>query len=176
MPLILIDAGHNNIGVDPRGSRAFVNDLVAHGYNVLFNLDELTATDLNTEVVKLLILNAYGPNPLTEAEIGAVADFVAAGGSLWLNGMSDYTGKVWWAYSVADRMNGLLSAIETRTGLTIPVRFNDDEVLDGNDNNGYPWGVLWHVFPVSPTTGVGMNVLRVQSWSVASLVDRNGRR
>ncbi len=173
MPLILIDAGHNNIGVDPRGSRAFVNDLVAHGYNVLFNLDELTATDLNTEVVKLLILNAYGPNPLTEAEIGAVADFVAAGGSLWLNGMSDYTGKVWWAYSVADRMNGLLSAIETRTGLTIPVRFNDDEVLDGNDNNGYPWGVLWHVFPVSPTTGVGMNVLRVQSWSVASLVDRN---
>jgi very-short-patch-repair endonuclease len=173
VPLVLIDAGHNNIGVDPRGSRAFVNDLVAHGYNVLFNLDELTATDLNTEVVKLLILNAYGPNPLTVTETQAIADFVAAGGNLWLNGMSDYTGKVWWAYSVADRMNDLIAAIEARAGVTVPVRFNDDEVLDGNDNNGYPWGIQWHIFPVSPTTGVGMNVLRIQSWSVASLVDRN---
>lgn len=171
VPLVLIDAGHNNIGVDPRGSRAFVNDLVAHGYNVLFNLDELTAADLNTETVKLLILNAYGPNSLTVTETRAIADFVAAGGNLWLNGMSDYTGKVWWAYSVADRMNGLVSAIESRTGVSIPVRFNDDEVLDGNDNNGYPWGVQWHIYPVSPTTGVGMNVLRIQSWSVASLVD-----
>ena len=173
VPLILIDVGHNNIGVDPRGSRAFVNDLVAHGYNVLFNLDELTATDLNTEVVKLLIINAYGPEQLTDAEIQAIADFVAAGGNLWLNGMSDYTGKVWWAYSVADRMNDLIAAIEARAGVTVPVRFNDDEVMDGNDNNGYPWGIQWHVFPVSPTTGVGMNVLRIQSWSVCSLVDRN---
>ncbi|MGQ9522890.1 MAG: Ig-like domain-containing protein [Anaerolineae bacterium] len=173
VPLILIDAGHHNIGVDPRGSRAFVNDLNAHGYNVLFNLDELMAEDLNTETVKLLILNAYGPDPLTVTETQAVADFVAAGGNLWLNSMSDYTGKVWWAYDVADRMNGLIAAIEARVGVTIPVRFNDDEVLDGNDNNGYPWGIQWHVFPVSPTTGVGMNVLRTQSWSVASLVDRD---
>lgn len=173
VPLILIDAGHNNIGMDPRGSRAFVNDLTVHGYNVLFNLDELTASDLNTDVVKLLILNAYGPAPLTVTETQAIADFVAAGGNLWLNGMSDYTGKVWWAYAVADRMNGLIAAIEARVGVTVPVRFNDDEVLDGNDHNGYPWGIQWHVFPVSPTTGVGVNVLRIQSWSVCSLVDRD---
>ncbi len=173
VPLILIDVGHNNVGVDPRGSRAFVDDLTAHGYNVLFNLDELTASDLNTDVVKLLILNAYGPNPLTDTETQAVADFVAGGGSLWLGGMSDYTGKVWWAYDVADRMNGLIAAVESRVGVTVPIRFNDDEVLDGDDNNGYPWGIQWHVFPVSPTTGVGVNVLQIQSWSVCSLVDRN---
>ncbi len=173
VPLILLDVGHNNVGIDTRSVRLFVQDMVDHGYNVLFNLDELTAADLNTETVKLLILNAYGPDPLTVTETQAIADFVAAGGNLWLNGMSDYTGKVWWAYDVANRMNGLVAAIEARTGYTVPVRFNDDEVLDGNDNNGYPWGILWHVFPVSPTTGVGMNVLRVQSWSVCSLVDRN---
>ncbi len=173
VPLILLDVGHNNIGIDTRSVRLFVQDMVDHGYNVLFNLDELTAADLNTETVKLLVLNAYGPSQLTVTETQAIADFVAAGGNLWLNGMSDYTGKVWWAYNVADRMNELVGAIEARTNYTVPVRFNDDEVLDGNDNNGYPWGILWHVFPVSPTTGVGMNVLRVQSWSVCSLVDRN---
>ncbi|RPJ42337.1 MAG: DEAD/DEAH box helicase, partial [Chloroflexi bacterium] len=65
-----------------------------------------------------------------------IADFVAAGGSLWLNGMSDYTGKVAWANTVADRMNAMVAAVETRTGTQIPIRMNDDEVLDGDDNNG----------------------------------------
>jgi hypothetical protein len=174
VPLILIDAGHNNIGAMPRDARMFADDMTDHGYNILFNLDEITAGDLNTETVRLLILNAYGPQPLTVTETQAIADFVVAGGNLWLNGMSDYTSKVSWAHNLADRMNGLVSALETATGETIPVRFNDDEVLDGNDNNGYPWGILWHTFPSSRTTGVGMNVTRIQSWSDCSLIDRNG--
>lgn len=151
----------------------FVNDLTLHGYNVLFNLDELTAGDLNTETVKLLILNAYGPDQLTSGEIQALADFVAGGGSLWLNGMSDYTGKVSWAHNLADRMNALVDAIAAAVG-EIPIRFNDDEVLDGNDNNGYPWGVLWHNYPFSMTTGVGVNVNQIQSWSDSSLIDAAG--
>ena len=174
VPLVLIDTGHNNIGVDPHGISQFVDDMTLHGYSVLFNLDDITASDLSTETVRLLILNAYGPDPLTAAETQAVADFVAAGGSVWLNAMSDYTGKVWWAYDLADRMNALVAAIETEAGEPIPIRFNDDEVLDGDDNNGYPWGILWHSFPVSDTTGVGMNVVQMQSWSDASLVDRSG--
>lgn len=175
IPLVLIDTGHNNIGVDPHGISQFVDDMTLHGYNVLFNLDQLTASDLSTETVRLLILNAYGPDPLTAAETEAVADFVAAGGSVWLNAMSDYTDKVWWAYDLADRMNALVAAIETEAGEEIPIRFNDDEVLDGDDNNGYPWGILWHNFPVSNTTGVGMNVVQMQSWSDASLTDRSGQ-
>jgi hypothetical protein len=174
IPLVLIDAGHNNVSVDANGLRQFVDDLTLHGYNILFNLDDITASDLNTETVKLLILNAYGPDPLSAAETQAIADFVAAGGNLWLNGMSDYAGSVWWANSLAGRMNGLVAAVETSAGAPIPIRFNDDEVLDGNNNNGYPWGVLWHSFPVSDTAGVGMNVLKIQSWSVCSLVDRSG--
>ncbi len=173
IPLILIDAGHNNIGTDRQGTRMFVDDLTLHGYNVLFNLDELTAGDLNTETVKLVVLNAYGPDQLTGDEIQALADFVAAGGSLWLNGMSDYTGKVAWAHNVADRMNALVEAVAAVAG-EVPIRFNDDEVLDGNDNNGYPWGVLWHNFPFSMTTGVGVNVNRIQSWSDSSLIDASG--
>jgi predicted extracellular nuclease len=174
VPLVLIDAGHNNIGTEnPRDARHFVDDLTAHGYNVLFNLDEITASDLNTETVKLLIINAYGPSQLTGAEITAIAEYVAAGGSLWLNGMSDYTGKVAWANTVADRQNALVAAIETETGAQIPIRMNDDEVLDGNDNNGYPWGVLWHVYPAAETSGVGLNVEKIQSWSDCSLTDRN---
>jgi len=173
VPLVLIDAGHGNIGTSPRDARHFVNDMTLHGYNVLFNLDQITPSDLNTETVRLLVINAYGPVQLNPSELSAIANFVAAGGNVWLNGMSDYTGKVWWANTIADRMNGLLAAIESAVGSNIPVRMNDDEVLDGNNNNGYPWGILWHVYPVSQTTGVGMNVQRMQSWSVNSLVDRN---
>jgi len=175
IPLILIDTGHNNIGVDPNGVRQFVGDMTLHGYNVLFNLDQITASDLNTETVKLLILNAYGPDQLTGEETQAIGGYVTAGGSLWLNGMSDYPGSVGWAATLADRMNNLVGAIETAANTQIPIRFNDDEVLDGDDNNGYPWGILWHSFPVSTTEGVGMNVLKTQSWSVASLTDRNGQ-
>jgi len=174
VPLVLIDAGHNNIGTsNPRDARHFVNDLTAHGYNVLFNLDEITPSDLNTETVKLLIINAYGPDQLTDDEIAAIAGFVAAGGSLWLNGMSDYTGKVPWANTVADLFNALIAAIERATGAQIPIRLNDDEVLDGNNNNSYPWGVLWHVYPAANETGIGINVEQIQSWSDCSLTDRN---
>ena len=173
VPLVLIDAGHNNIGAGPHDARLFVQDLTAHGYNVLFNLDAITPSDLNTETVKLLIVNAYGPDQLTQDEINAIGDFVAAGGSVWLNGMSDYDAKVPWAYNLADRQNALLAAIEARVGAQIPVRFNDDEVLDGNDNNGYPWGVLWHDFPAAASTGIGINVTKIQSWSDSSLMDRN---
>ncbi|MBP8864303.1 MAG: Ig-like domain-containing protein, partial [Anaerolineae bacterium] len=175
VPLIIIDNGHNNIASDLNSVRPFVNDMTAHGYNVLFNLDEITATDLNTATTRLLIINAFGPAPLTEAELAAIADYVAAGGSLWLNGLSDYTGKVEWADTVADRMNAIVAAVEARTGQQIPIRVNDDEVLDGNNNNGYQWGVVWHLFPSAFTTGIGMNVEGIQTWSVSSLVDRNHR-
>ena len=173
VPLVLIDAGHGNIASTPRDVRTFVNDLTAHGYNVLLNLDQIEASDLNTETVKLLIINAFGPYPLTVTETQAVADFVDAGGSLWLNGLADYTGKVSWAGTAATRQNQLIDAIEATTGYTVPIRMNSDEVLDGNDNNGYPWGVLWHNFPGVTAGGIGLNVEKIQSWSLCSLVDRN---
>lgn len=173
VPLVLIDAGHNNVASTPRDVRTFVNDLTAHGYNVLLNLDQLTASDLNTETVKLLVINAYGPNQLTVTETQAVANFVNAGGSLWLNGLADYTGKISWAGTTSNRFNELLGAIESTVGVTIPIRVNSDEVLDGNDNNGYPWGVVYHTFPSAVSTGIGVNVERIQTWSGCSFVDRN---
>ena len=172
VPLVLIDAGHGNIASTPRDVRTFVNDLTAHGYNVLLNLDQIDASDLNTETVKLLIVNAYGPNQLTVTETQNIANFVEAGGSLWLNGLADYTGKVSWAGTTSNRFNEMLTAIQAATGYTIPVRFNSDEVLDGNDNNGYPWGVLFHNFP-SANLGIGMNVERIQTWSGCSFIDQN---
>jgi len=173
VPLILIDGGHNNIGISPREVSSFVADMTHHGYNVLFSLDEITASDLNTETVRLLVINAYGPQQFTAAEIEAVANFVAAGGSLWLNGVADYTGKVPWADTTADRFNELLAAVETRVGHNIPMRMNDDQVADGNNNNGYKWGVIYHIFPEWETTGIGVNVEEVQTWSICSLMSRD---
>lgn len=173
VPLILIDGGHNNIGISPREVSSFVADMTYHGYNVLFNLDEITASDLNTETVRLLVINAYGPQQFTADEIAAIADFVAAGGSLWLNGVADYAGKVPWADTTADRFNELLAAIEVQVGHNIPMRMNDDQVADGNNNNGYKWGVIYHLFPSAATTGIGVNVEGVQTWSICSLMSRD---
>ncbi len=168
LPLILIDAGKNNLNATGSEFSMFINDLSAHGYNVLKNLDQLTASDLVTDVVKLLIITA--PETAYSAEeLQAIGDFVAAGGSLWLCGLSDYTGSVSWATTVSDRMNAILDAIEAETGSTINMRMNDDEVIDGDDNNGYVFGVHWGDFPTAATTGIGVNVKSITSWSLNSL-------
>ena len=73
------------------------------------------------------------------------------------------------------RENAILAAIETATGQQINMRMNDDEVVDGNTNNGYPFGVIWHDFPGATTTGIGVNVESVATWSLNSIVDRNWR-
>lgn len=172
LPLILIDAGKGNLNATGSEFNMFIDDLSAHGYNVLRNLDELTATDLVTDVVKLLIITApetaYSP-----AELQAISEFVADGGSVWLCGMSDYIGSVSWANTVSVRLNAILDAIETRTGSAINMRINNDEVIDGDDNNGYVFGVRWSNFPSAitgtVTTGIGVNVENMTSWSLNSL-------
>jgi uncharacterized protein YdeI (BOF family) len=50
---------------------------------------------------------------------------------------------------------------------------NDDEVIDGNTNNGYVFGVIWQDFPSADVTGIGLNVEGVSTWSLSSIVDHN---
>jgi uncharacterized protein YdeI (BOF family) len=168
LPLILIDAGKNNLNATGSEFSMFIADLSAHGYNVLKNLDELTATDLVTDVVKLLIITAP-ETAYSAAELEDIGDFVAQGGSVWLCGLSDYTGSVSWANTVSVRMNAILDAIETQTGSTINMHMNNDEVMDYDDNNGYVFGVHWGDFPGASTTGIGVNVESITSWSLNSL-------
>jgi methionine-rich copper-binding protein CopC/uncharacterized protein YdeI (BOF family) len=173
LPLILIDASHGNMNAAGNDMKPFIDDLSDHNYNVLKNLDTLTADDLNTDVVKLLIITAPETAYTTE-ERDAIANYVAAGGNLWIGGLADYTGSVPWAATVADRENAILATIETVTGQTINMRMNDDEVIDGNTNNGYVFGVIWQNFPSASTTGIGLNVENVSTWSLNSIVDGNG--
>ncbi|MBN2147031.1 MAG: DUF11 domain-containing protein [Anaerolineales bacterium] len=172
LPLILIDAGHGNTNALGREMRMFIADLSDHQYNVLKNLDELTAGDLDPDVVKLLIITA--PEfAYTSAELAAIGDYVAAGGSLWLCGLADYTGKVSWANTVAGRLNDILTAVEVETGQVVNMRMNDDEVIDGNTNNGYVFGVIWGDFPSEDTTSIGINVDAIASWSLNSIRGRS---
>jgi uncharacterized protein YdeI (BOF family) len=178
LPLILIDAGKNNLNATGSEFNMFIADLSAHGYNVLKNLDELTASDLVTDVVKLLIITAP-ETAYSTAELEAIGDFVAEGGSVWLCGLSDYIGSVSWANTVSVRLNDILAAIETQTSSTINMRMNNDEIIDGDDNNGYVFGVRWSDFPsayagATLTTSIGVNVEHITSWSLNSLVDRSG--
>jgi uncharacterized repeat protein (TIGR01451 family) len=123
-------------------------------------------------VVKLLIITAP-QYEYTSAELTAISDFMAAGGSLWMLGLSDYTGKVPWAATVANRENAILSAIESRIGSLINMRVNDDEIIDGDDNNGYVFGVIWSNFPSEVTTSIGLNVEALATWSLNSLRGHN---
>jgi uncharacterized protein YdeI (BOF family) len=168
LPLILIDATHGNMNTAGNEMRSYVDDLSAHGYNVLKNLNPLTDAVLDNDVVKLLIIAAPSI-AYTDAEQTAIANFVNDGGSLWMGGISDYDDT-----NVADRENAILDKIETLTGAdSINMRMNDDELLDANDNNGYVWGVWWDDFPSADTTGIGMNIESISTWSLSSIVDGN---
>lgn len=171
LPLILIDAGHGNMNASGNEMKAFIDDLSAHHYNVLKNLDALTAEDLNPDVVKLLIITAP-ENAYTADEQTAIANFVAAGGSLWIGGLADYNKSLTWANTVADRENAILDRVETVTGQQINMRMNDDEVIDGDTNNGYVFGVIWQDFPSVESTGIGLNVENVSTWSLSSIRGR----
>jgi hypothetical protein len=170
VPLILIDASHGNVNAGGREMRMFTQDLSDHGYNVLKNLSPLTTTVLNTETVKLLLITA-SQTAYTDSELNAIADYAANGGSLWLCGLADYTSKGAnpWAASVADRVNAILDRVELRSGTSINMRMNDDEVIDGNTNNGYVFGVQWGDFPGSIATGIGVSVESLASWSLSSI-------
>ncbi len=173
LPLILIDAGHGNLNAAGNEMKAFVDDLSAHHFNVLKNLDGLTAADLNPDVVKLLIITAP-KDTYTADEQTAIGNFVNAGGSLWILGVSDYSSDSdQWELTVADRENAILTRVEEVTGQDINMRMNDDEVIDGNTNNGYVFGVVWGDFPSENTTGIGINVDQVATWSLASIRGRD---
>ncbi|MGC8872873.1 MAG: Ig-like domain-containing protein [Chloroflexia bacterium] len=170
VPLVLIDAGHKNNNAGSPMAR-MIADLSAHRYNVLLNLDEITPEDL--ESVRLLIVTDPGDDVedlFTVTETRTIAEYVASGGSLWMAGQADYRNQ-----GNSDELNSILAAIEAVTGEPIPFRLNDDEVIDGDDNNGYPWGVTWHTFLTDTafSTGIGVNVTATASWSEASLMDRN---
>jgi uncharacterized protein YdeI (BOF family) len=52
------------------------------------------------------------------------------------------------------------------------MRMNDDEVIDGNTNNGYVFGVHFQSFPGADATGIGVNVESVSTWSLSSIRGR----
>src|SRR4030042_1285271 len=107
LPLILIDAGHGNLNAAGREMRMFIADLSDHQYNMLKNLDERTTADRDPNVVKLLIITAP-QYAYTSAELSAISEYMAAGGSLWMLGLADYPGKVPWADTVANREHAIL--------------------------------------------------------------------
>ena len=171
LPLVLIDAAHGNTNALGREMRMFVKDLSDHRYNVLKQLTPFTVATLNTDTVKLLVITAP-ETAYSSDELDAIANYAATGGSLWICNLADYTGKVAWANTVADRLNALVDRIETRVGAPINMRMNDDEVVDGNSNNGYVFGVEPGSFPGANATGIGVNVEKISTWSLGSIRGR----
>lgn len=161
VPLIVIDNGHdNNVFVSGDGSE-FEQDLVDYGFNWIEDTDGITTTDLESAV--LLVISdpgSQGDDLYTEAEEQAIADYVNGGGALLIAGDSDYH-----EHGNVGEVNGILDKIDDAR-----IRLNSDGTYDDTDNGGVgPWHVLWHNFPATDTTGIGVNVNTVVGFSGCSI-------
>lgn len=132
---VVIDAGHYNSYVNgqyPNNIKTLTAALNAGSFMLVWNNDALTAEDLSD--AKLLIVTdpqskdsgALKASNFTAAEIEAVKNFVANGGSLMFTSRADYddNGVTNAVYHSAAQGNAILQAIGA------DVRLNDDEVID----------------------------------------------
>jgi hypothetical protein len=168
VPLIVIDNGHDNNVFASGDGNEFEQDLVDYGFNWIEDTDGITTTDLSSAVVLVISdPGEYGQDLYSEAEEQVIADYVNAGGALLLAGDSDYHD-----HGNPDEFNSILEKIDGAG-----IRMNRDGTYDDTDNGGVgPWHVLWHNFPATDTTGIGVNVNSVVGFSGCSIygVDAQG--
>jgi DNA/RNA endonuclease YhcR with UshA esterase domain len=161
VPLVVIDNGHNNNVFASGDGSEFEDDLVAYGFNWIEDTDGITTTDLSNAV--LLVISdpgEEGDDVYTPAEEQVIADYVNNGGSLLLAGDSDYH-----SHGNVTEVNAILDLIDGAS-----IRLNSDGTYDDTDNGGVgPWHVLWHNFPATMTTGIGVNVDTVVGFSGCSI-------
>jgi hypothetical protein len=166
VPLIVIDNGHNNNVFASGDGTEFEDDLVAYGFNWIEDTDGITTTDLTSAV--LLVISdpgEEGDDVYTESEEQVIADYVNNGGALLVAGDSDYHD-----HGNVTEVNAILDMIDGAR-----IRLNSDGTYDDTDNGGVgPWHVLWHNFPATMTTGIGVNVNTVVGFSGCSLYAMDG--
>ena len=168
VPLIVIDNGHKNNVFASGDGNEFEQDLVEYGFNWIEDTDGLTASDLQSAV--LLVISdpgEQGEDLYDDAEEQVIADYVNNGGAILFAGDSDYHD-----HGNAPEINNILDRIDGAG-----IRMNSDGTYDDTDNGGVgPWHVLWHNFPATNTTGIGVNVQTLVGFSGCSIygVDDQG--
>jgi hypothetical protein len=124
-PLVLFDEGHHNAHTTTSGYKPFA-DLIRHdGYTVRTTSEQFTAQQLRNVTVLVLVL-PQGSNPTndsaayTEDESTAIAEWVAAGGSLLL--VSDH-----WPFGLATRALARKFAVDLSGGFAEDPKYHDPE-------------------------------------------------
>lgn len=172
--LMVVDAAHwnNEVAGATVFIQPFIDDMVRNGINVILNRDEISDDDLAQADILFITapITDSVDTPFSPAEREAIGRYLARGGGLWLAGVSDYDDT----NAAARDLNSIIETANTILTDTIRIKYNDDEVLDGDENNGYPWGVQWYIFPHARDTGIGGVVQQAVSWSEASLINIAG--
>jgi hypothetical protein len=124
-PVVLYDEGHRNTHLSTTGYKPFVDMIRNDGYVVRTSKGVLTASEMRGVGVLVLVL-PRGANPTedssayTEAECAAIAEWVAAGGSLLL--VSDH-----WPYGLATSSLARRFAVYLSGGFTEDPKYHDPE-------------------------------------------------
>ncbi|MEZ3114748.1 DUF4350 domain-containing protein [Halobaculum sp. MBLA0147] len=118
---VLWDEGHGQF-FDTSKHLAFTGYVENEGYDVVGT--ESLAADLDGDDVTAAVVTTPAES-FTDAELDAVASFVADGGTLLLFGQSDFGG-----FNQPANLNEVCVAVDA------PFRFNDDQVLDFANNAG----------------------------------------
>ncbi len=169
----IIDTATTNINVEPK--LVFVD--CAHGnkdyftgrfagmkmdlfQNYGFQLKSINkAITFDTIKDSFMVMMPHPTTAYTSEELGALAKFTKAGGSILMFGQSDYSNK-----SHPEIQNKVLAAIGSN------IRFNDDQVCDPTNNIGAPFRFFVTKFP-SSITGDEMSKLLFRT--CCSLVNAN---
>ncbi len=139
--LMLIDAEHGNFDWNTGRFAAFKMDLARHcGIECKPQTKALTRDALK-RVFVLVIPDI--PKHYSAAELSALKEYVARGGTVWLFSRANYNDA-----SHPDVLNQILQGVGSR------IRFNNDEVCDPTNNLGKPWTALIHTFPSPAIHGI----------------------
>ncbi|WP_323675208.1 DUF4350 domain-containing protein [Halorubellus sp. PRR65] len=144
---VLWDETHNEYN-GLGGFSTFVDYAGSNGYTVESTTD--VASDLSNAdaVVVPSTSESYA-----DAELSALAEFAANGGSVFLHDRADYDD-----YDATSDLNAVASALDA------PFRFNDDQVVDESSNTGAPFRPVTRRFNpdfdvFAPREGVGADLV-----------------
>lgn len=156
--IMLIDAAHGNIDYHTGRFAGLKIDVSRQLGVTCHSISKpITATLLADAAVVLI------PEPTKEfaaAEIAALKDFVAQGGSVFLFSRADYNNR-----SRPELLNPILAALGSG------MRFNDDEVCDPTNNIGPPYAFFGTQFPSKAIKDVQKLLCR----SCCSLTNAKGK-
>jgi endonuclease YncB( thermonuclease family) len=125
---VIHDESHGQFySLSPNGGddfQSFAEYTRANGYSYGKEGDDLTTVLSGSDAADAVVITSPS-EAFTDAELDALSEFVDDGGAVFLHDQSDFNN-----FDATDNLN------EIARGLDVGFRFNDDQVLDDENNTG----------------------------------------